>query len=281
MTGRKRALVITADDFGMHAAVNRAVERAHREGVLSAASLMMHAPASEEAVDIARRTPSLRVGLHIMVADGWASSPVEDIPGIAAHNGVMDARVIARSFRFLRPAVARQLRREIAAQFAAFRQTGLRLDHVNVHKHLHMHPVVLRTLLDVAGAEGCPSLRIPWEPSWVARSQGAAARAGNALLNGWARLARRVAQRAGMTCNDAVFGITHTGRVTEALLLRIVDGLPLGLSEIYLHPADTSTPLNPQMSGYRPGDELRALLSPAVRGAIERSGVPLGGYGTP
>ncbi|MDP9096830.1 MAG: ChbG/HpnK family deacetylase, partial [Pseudomonadota bacterium] len=106
-------LVITADDFGLHAAVNRAVEQGHRQGVLSAASLMMHAPGSDEAVDIARRTPSLRVGLHVMVADGWASSPAREVPGIATPDGVMDARVIARSFRFLLPSMAGQLRREI------------------------------------------------------------------------------------------------------------------------------------------------------------------------
>ena len=274
-----RRLVITADDFGLHPAVNRAVARAHDEGVLSAASLMMGAPATAEAVILARQRSNLRIGLHVMVADGFASAPPAGIPAIAMADGTMDNQVIARSFRFVRPAVVEQLRREIGAQFAAYENTGLALDHVNVHKHLHMHPVVLRLVIDAARAHGCRSLRIPWEPPWVAALTGtAASRLGTHFLNGWARMARGVAVRAGMSCNDTIFGVTHSGHIGEDLMLRFLAGLPPGLSEIYLHPADHPEPINASMRGYRPQDELQALLSPPVRRAVEEAGVTLGGY---
>jgi chitin disaccharide deacetylase len=275
---RKR-LIITADDFGMHSAVNRAVEKAHRQGVLSTASLMMGAPATTEAVEMARLMPSLHVGLHLTVADGWASSQPTEVPAIADANGVMDARVVARSFRFLRPSVLRQLRGELRAQFAAFRRTGLELDHVNVHKHLHMHPVVLKLVLEQLQAQGRPPLRIPWEPPWVASiSKERRSRLGPMLLNKWAQVIRGIARRSGIFCNDQVFGLAHSGNVSQDVMLRFLARLPGGTSEIYLHPADCIEPVHPSMTGYRPLEELSALLSAEVRRAIYLSGAALGGY---
>jgi hopanoid biosynthesis associated protein HpnK len=275
----QKRLIITADDFGMHPAVNRAVARAHRHGVLTATSLMMGAPATVDAVEIATRLPGLRVGLHLMVAEGWASAPPDQVPAMADADGAMDADVIARSFRLLRPGVVRQLRRELRAQFAAFARTGLELDHVNVHKHLHMHPVVFKVLLDELPAHGRPPLRIPYEPSWVASiNRDERLRLGPMILNQWAQVARRLARRAGVTCNDQVFGLTHSGDVNQAVLLRFVARLPMGTSEIYLHPADSAEPIHPSMRGYRPMEELRALLSDEVRRAIYLSGAALGGY---
>ena len=275
---RKR-LIITADDFGMHPAVNRAVEKAHRQGVLTAASLMMGAPATTEAVEMARSVPSLHVGLHLMVADPWASAPPLEVPSMSRPDGVMDADVIARSFRFLRPGAIRQLRSELRAQFAAFRRTGLELDHVNVHKHLHMHPVVFKVVLEELQAHGRPPLRIPWEPPWVALIYNERrSRVGPMLLNAWAKVIRRIARRAGVFCNDQVFGLSHSGDLNHDVMLRLVAHLPAGTSEIYMHPADSIEPVHPSMVGYRPLEELRALLSGEVRRAIYLSGAALGGY---
>ena len=263
----------------MHPAVNRAVEQAHRHGVLTTASLMMGAPATKEAVEIARALRSLHVGLHLMVADGWASAPPHEIPSISDVHGVMDARVIARSFRFLRPNVIRQLRSELRAQFAAFSRTGLELDHVNVHKHLHMHPVVFSVVLEELRAHGRPPLRIPWEPPWVALiGKEKRSPMGPMLLNAWAQLTRRIARRAGVFCNDQVFGLSHSGDVNQDVVLRFVARLPDGTSELYMHPADSAEPVHPSMAGYRPLEELRALLSTEVRRAIYLSGAALGGY---
>src|SRR5471032_3146050 len=73
----RRALILTADDFGLHTRVNEAVERAHRNGVLSSASLMVAGDAAADAVERARRLPTLRVGLHVVLADGRPSSPTK------------------------------------------------------------------------------------------------------------------------------------------------------------------------------------------------------------
>src|ERR1700733_3103569 len=116
----QRHLIVTADDFALHKTVNEAVERASRGGILTAASLMVSAPAAADAVRRARRLPNLRVGLHIVLADGLSSLPPEQIPSIADANGRMGGDMFFRGVRYFASAPARkQIEAEIRAQFAA------------------------------------------------------------------------------------------------------------------------------------------------------------------
>ena len=146
----QKFLIVTADDFGLHEAVNDAVEQASRAGVLTAASLMVAAPAAADAVRRARKQPQLRVGLHLVLADGNAMLAPDRIPGLADQAGRMNSRMFVNGVRFfMLPELRRQLEAEIHAQFSAFMRTGLKLDHVNVHKHFHLHPMLLEILLRV------------------------------------------------------------------------------------------------------------------------------------
>jgi hopanoid biosynthesis associated protein HpnK len=274
-------LIVTADDFGLHEAVNSAVEQAHRAGVLTAASLMVGAPAAADAVRRALLLPGLRVGLHLVLADGVAVLPPERLPALTDALGRMDGRMVLRGVRyFALPWVRRQLQAEIRAQFAAFAATGLRLDHVNVHKHFHLHPTILSMLLRVGREYGLSAVRLPAEPSWFAAGNGgSSAGLGAALLRPWTLLMKRRLRRAGVFHNDQVFGIAASGGMDEAALLQIVARLPPGVSEIYLHPADgVNALIAPSMSGYRHADELKALLSVRVRDAILASRALRGGF---
>lgn len=271
---------MTADDFGLHLAVNEAVEAAARRGVLTCASLMMGAPATADAIERARRTPQLRIGLHIMLADGWASARPELIPGIAHADGRISAPMLAKSlFFFFTRSGRRQLAVEIRAQFEAYARTGLALDHVNVHKHFHLHPTILSTLLRIAREFGMPPVRLPREPWWMAARHGVLAAVSAACLAPWVWLLRRKLRRAGAACNDAAFGLAGSGAMDEAALLWLLARLPAGVSEIYLHPASESGgAITASMPDYRHTDELDALLSPTVRAAIVAADVEVGGF---
>jgi hopanoid biosynthesis associated protein HpnK len=267
--GGQRRLIITADDFGLHPAVNAAVEAASRGGVLTAASLMMAAPATAEAVRLAHRLPHLKIGLHVVLADGWATLPRERIPALVDARGRFGDRLWFDALRYAAiPRVRRQLESEIRAQFDAFAATGLTLDHVNVHKHLQLHPVVLDTLLRVGADHGLSAMRLPDEPGSVAW----------ALLTPWLMLMQRRLRAAGVLHNDRVFGIAHSGRMTEDRLLALLARLPVGITEIYLHPATGPLGLA-SMHGYRPAEELAALTSSRVRAALEASDIVRCGYG--
>ncbi|MBU6492300.1 MAG: hopanoid biosynthesis-associated protein HpnK [Burkholderiales bacterium] len=264
----QRALIITADDFGLHERVNRAVERAHGQGVLTAASLMVGAPAAREAVSMARQMPSLRVGLHLVLADGAPTLPPAAIPDLVDTHGRFGDDMVRDGVRFFfLPAVRRQLALEIRAQFEAFAATGLPLDHVNTHKHFHLHPTVLSLIVKIGREYGMRAMRLPFEaqaPVW---------------LRPWIGLVRKRLDRAGIAHNDYVAGIAHTGRMDERVMLQVLGQLPPGVGEIYCHPAESGhEAITPGMRDYRHDDELAALLSPRVADAIRLAGVRRGGF---
>jgi hopanoid biosynthesis associated protein HpnK len=264
----RRGLIITADDFGLHPAVNAAVELAHRDGVLTAASLMVAGPAAADAVERARRLPRLRVGLHLTLVDGAALLPRSRIPALVDAAGRFRGPMAWDGVRFFfLPAARRELAAEIRAQFEAYAATGLPLDHVNAHKHFHLHPTVLGLILRIGRDFGLRAVRLPAEAGapW--------------LLRPWLRRLERRLDAAGVGHNDRVVGVARSGRMDEAALLEALEALPPGCTEIYLHPAAVSgAAIAPSMPDYRHADELAALLSPRVRAAVQRLGVPLGGF---
>ena len=269
---RAPGLIITADDFGLHPSVNQAVERAHREGVLSAASLMVGAPAAGDAIARARACPRLRVGLHLVLADGAPVLPPRAIPDLVDAGGRFGSRMVRDGCRFFGlPRVRGQLAREIRAQFEAFAASGLALDHVNAHKHFHLHPTVLGLTLRIGREFGLRAVRLPREaglPLW---------------LRPWLALLAARLDAAGIAHNDYIVGLRQSGRFDESnLLAALADLPPAGIGELYLHPALVSgAAISPSMPGYRHADEFAALVSPRTRQACSRlrdGGVRFGGF---
>ena len=272
-----RRAIISADDFGLSEAVNEAVERAHREGILSTASLMVAGPAAADAVRRARRLPELRVGLHLVLVEGPASLPPRELPLLVDEAGQFPPGQALLGLRyFARPGTRHQLRAEIGAQFRSFAGTGLRLDHATAHKHMHLHPTVGRLLLEEGRPHALPAVRVPCEPSTVLTRLGDAPGVGARLLAQWTRLLRGQCRRAGIRTNDWCFGIQWSGGMRADRVSRLASALPAGLSEIYFHPAShRDAAFARLMPGYAPEAELGALLDPAVRHAFEAAGCSL------
>jgi hopanoid biosynthesis associated protein HpnK len=272
-----RRLIVTADDFGRSRPVNEAVERAAREGILSAASLMVGAPEAADAVARARHLPRLGVGLHIVLVDGVPVLPPSRIPDLVDGEGRFPRALGAAGLRFFfRPGVRAQLAAEIRAQFETFRSTGLELDHVNGHNHMHLHPTVLGLILAIGRDYGLRAVRLPREPlgPLIASGQATYLRQGPASLGlaPWLALMRARLRRARIRHNDWLFGMARTGQMTESVLLDLIEALPGGVSELYFHPAAGSGEPADPISGYDQEGEFRALLSSKVRGAIRRAG---------
>jgi chitin disaccharide deacetylase len=241
-TSRVKRLIVTADDFGASLAVNEAVEDAHRRGILSAASLMVAGDAAEDAVARARRLPRLGVGLHLVLVDGRPVSPAAALSELVGEDGRFpnDPLRIGLKLAF-RHAARRQAEHEVRAQLAAFRATGLALDHVNAHHHLHFHPAVREMLLRLAAEFGIRAMRVPREPAlltWrIARDRGGARLANKLMLGALsARLAARL-DRAGVAHNDWQLGLSDTGALDAARLRKFLAALPDGVTELYLHPS--------------------------------------------
>ncbi|MFQ5764655.1 MAG: hopanoid biosynthesis-associated protein HpnK [Rhodospirillales bacterium] len=266
--GLKR-LIVTADDYGASLPVNEAIETAHRDGILTAACLMVGAPMAEDAVKRTRRLPNLRVGLHLVVVRGRPVLAPERIPDLVDGDGRFDGNLVRAGFRyFFLPRVRRQLAAEIRAQFEAFQATGLALDHANAHNHMHLHPTVLRLIVDIGREFGLAAVRLPHEPG------------GGIFLAPWIALMKRRLRRNGLRFNDFIFGIRDTGRMDSDALRRTIAALPDGVSEIFLHPATGRwAEMESEAAGFRFEDEFKALVDPAVRAAVAEAGAELIAFG--
>jgi hopanoid biosynthesis associated protein HpnK len=229
---------------------------------------MVGAAAAAEAIVCARRNPGLRVGLHVVLTDGAAILPAAQIPDLVDAQGRFGDRMVRDGIRFYFNAeVRRQLEAEIRAQFAAYAATGLPLDHVNCHKHFHLHPTVLGLILRIGREYGLKAVRLPLD------------RRGGFWLRPWLASLKRRLDRAGIVHNDQVIGLRSSGKLDEDALLAELDRLPPGVTEIYFHPGTLSGGIIARtMKGYRHSDELAALLSPRVRAKLDALGLPRGGF---
>lgn len=262
--------ILTADDFGISEQVNEAVEQAYRQGILTVASLMVTGAAFDDAVARTRTMPGLGVGLHLALAETPPALPPSDISDLVDQAGAFRIASLAVSLSLVTSARARrQLHAEIDAQFAAFAATGLPLDHVNAHKHMHLHPVIGAALLEVGARYGMNAVRAPLEHRALL---GERVR-GVDVAKPFARRFQRSARAKGLRVPDRTFGLAWSGAMTPARVRGILARLPEGVSEIYLHPATGPYPLS--APGYRYEAELAALLDPEAREIVARRGIRL------
>jgi hopanoid biosynthesis associated protein HpnK len=265
-------LTFSADDFGLTESVNEAVEKAHRDGALHAASLMVAAPAAADAVRRAKAMPNLRVGLHLVVIEGPAVLPPAEIPDLVDAAGQFPSDQLGLGIRyFFRPRVRRQLAAEIRAQFTAFAATGLTLGHADAHKHMHLHPTVGALMLRIGPEYGLPRIRVPSEPPSVMAKLGVAQGIGARAMYAWTRLLRSQARAAGVPVNDYCFGLAWSGHMTPARVQRLMEVMPDGNNEVYFHPATyRDAMLQRLMPDYEHVAELAALM--ALKSTVDTGG---------
>jgi hopanoid biosynthesis associated protein HpnK len=278
-SSRLRRLIVTADDFGAGASVNAAVERGHREGILTAASLMVGAPGAADAVARARNLPTLRVGLHLVLVEGRPVLPPAEVPLLVDGEGRFRSEMAMAGARlFFLPAARRQLAAEIEAQFAAFAATGLHLDHVNAHKHFHLHPTIAGLMLTIGRRFGLSAARVPAEPRAIIRAiEPHPSQLLDPVIDAVGALARSRFRAAGVLVPDQVFGLAWSGAMTAPRLHALIRALPDGISEIYLHPG-LDGGFEGAAPGYRYADEFAALLDREVGAAAREASIRLGGF---
>jgi hopanoid biosynthesis associated protein HpnK len=274
-------VIINADDFGRSPAVNDAVIRAHREGILTSASLMVTGDAYEQAVALAHATPTLAVGLHLVVGSGQAVLSHKEIPHLVDVNGRLSNNPLRTGlYYWFSRAAQSELARELAAQFERFAATGLPLSHVDGHLHLHIHPKVFNLLLPLADVYGSSGLRLPRDELKLAlrhdRRQAIAKITWAVSLGLVCAWCQRLLSNHRMAIPRQVYGVMQTGQMREAYVLEVLRCLQVPTAELYFHP---STSAQTEALGPNPGD-LETLLSSAVRQVIVERGLHLATYST-
>jgi hopanoid biosynthesis associated protein HpnK len=245
-----RQLIVNADDFGLTSGVNRAIVEAHRDGVVSSATLMATAPdeSFREAVELALALPGLSVGCHVVLVDGRPVSPPGAVDTLLAiRSGEPECFYSSLSAFAARATMGgfdrEQLVTEIVAQIRKIQAAGVVVTHLDSHKHAHIFPEILRAMLRAARICGVPAIRSPFVPIKAIMAQQFAGRAtllkryGQVrVLNAFAGNFRRQTSRAGLRSPDGVIGVIETGSMDGILLRQALGGLPEGTWELVCHP---------------------------------------------
>jgi predicted glycoside hydrolase/deacetylase ChbG (UPF0249 family) len=238
MPGR---LILNADDFGLTPGINRAIAELHAAGVLTSATLMASGAAFDDAVAIAKAYPALGVGCHIVLTDGVPLAPLESIPSLLGP----DRKTLRPSLADFIQALLRgtidpsEIELEALSQIRKLQGAGIKITHLDTHKHTHLFPVVTRRLLALAQSNGIPAIRNPFEPDWnLALNQGSLLRRLAVRLVG--RLRPRFAAQlrsARILTTDGTIAISATGQLNATTLAQILHALPPdGTYELCCHP---------------------------------------------
>jgi predicted glycoside hydrolase/deacetylase ChbG (UPF0249 family) len=264
-----KRLVVNADDFGFTRDVNAGILEAHRDGILTATTLMANGAAFDDAVRLAQATPSLDIGCHLVLAGGGS---------------VLDPhRNLPRSVGALLRAVALGRLRiydELAAQVRRIVEAGVRPTHIDTHKHTHLLPPILEAVAQISRDFAIPWVRRPFDfplqpggVPWTKRTVSGA-------FHGIRGHFHRVLTRYGCRTTDHFAGFQITGRFGPRELVELIHALPEGTTEFMCHPGRCGAELQAASTRLKQSREaeLRALTAPEVRIALHNAGVELVNY---
>lgn len=275
IVGTDRILIVNGDDLGLSIEVNEGIERAHREGVLTSASLMVNGPAFEDAVARARRLPRLGVGLHLALVETPPTLPASEWDGALEPDGRFPFNPAKAGLRYwFRRGLRDTIGREVRAQLDRFRSTGLPCTHIDGHMNLQVHPVVREAVLSAAKESGVRWVRAPWDDLGLTLRIDASGLPLKVLHAAFfrplsARVRRRAAEVGLRTC-DGVHGVYQSGRIDARFLCELFSKLGPGVRELYAHP---------RLDASGPNADLAALSTPSVREAAEKAGFRLAHFG--
>lgn len=279
-----KELIINADDFGLSNAANRAVIQAWQQGILTSASVMVGGGAFDEAAALARANPGLQVGLHLTLVQGSAVLVQHGVPALTEAGGEFDDDPVLAGMRYfvLKP-LRKKLSQEIEAQIRRCLEAGIELSHIDGHLNIHMHPVVFDILCHLMPRYGIKSFRLTREnlgANLALDRKRIVGKCADAFI--FASLARRcrpMLDRLGIRYACEVKGLLNSGRMTGEYLMRALDGVGEGLTEIYFHPGfRPCAVLERRMPEYLHDQELAALTSPEVAGKLAQLGIRLRNY---
>jgi predicted glycoside hydrolase/deacetylase ChbG (UPF0249 family) len=254
-----RRLIINADDFGFTRDVNAGIVHAHRSGVLTSTTLMANGEAFEDAVRLAKETPTLDIGAHLVLVQGQSlldGQPLPETPlqllGVLAKRGL---NVYA----------------ELKAQIEKIRDNGLRISHLDSHKHTHLVPAVFRTVVKLADEFGIRWVRLPLDST---------VRLGRLSCAVGNRYYRRFADGKNVRMTDQFLGFRLTGSLTEETFAEALNKLEDGTAEFMCHPGYLGDELRQARTRLKESRlrELEALTSPRIRQLISEKAIELGPF---
>ena len=268
-------LIVNADDFGRHELINRAVEVAFKSGCLKSATLMAGGIAFDDAVNRAKKLPGLGVGIHFTIANGNPILPPKEIPTLVTAEGIFHADYVTFLKRYLCGKISfDEVRAELAAQLEKFSRTGLTLTHFDSHQHLHHVPAVIDIALDLAATKNISAMRVADTRIFDGELKNFGQLIGRAGLSSLAKFAAHRAHKKNFVTPEHFAGIVAGESVNENFLLKLIDNLRDGTTEVMLHPGTDNKILRDFCDWTHNFEaELNAVTSPRVMSALDEKNI--------
>jgi hopanoid biosynthesis associated protein HpnK len=286
-----KQLIVNGDDFGLTRGVNEGIARAFKAGILTSATVMANGDAFEEALEFARANPALGVGCHLALVGGRPVAPARDVASLIESDGTFPASLTRLMTRLARGRVQDEhIERELRAQIQRVVSAGITPSHLDSHKHSHSHPRVMKALARVAAEFGIKSVRNPFESVIAAPLTGPLARrrrgvylkqyAMSAAVSVRARAFKRLARDHDLSTPDFFYGVRLTGLLDAEAIIRVIESLKDGATELMCHPGVYGEELEQARTRLKRErqQELGALIDPRLRRAIDEHGVKLISY---
>ena len=270
-----KKLIVNADDFGRHELINRAVERAFEFGCVKSATLMAGGLAFDDAVKIAKRLPKLGVGIHFTLANGNPILPPEKIPSLVTAQGIFHADYVAFLKKFLRGKISlEEIRSELAAQLEKILRAGISPTHVDSHQHLHHVPGITEIVLDLAAAEKISAMRVADAKLFDGELKNFGQFVGRLGLSSLAKFAAHKMHKKNFVAPENFAGIVAGESVDENFLLRLIENLREGTTEVMLHPGTDNEILQKFCDWNHDFEtELAAVTSPRVLNLLDAKNI--------
>ncbi len=272
-----KRLIVNADDFGLSPEVNAGIMRAHRDGVLRSASLMVAEPAARAAAEMARDNPPLDVGLHAVVCRGRSLLDASRLgAAVNASGEFIDSPVGAGMRYFFDRSMRVAMTDELRAQVERHLELVGYLNHIDGHLNFHVHPLFADILVDLAVEYKVPCIRLPRERVMTTlrlrRDHAPRKLVESIIFRTLSRRTSRMMADRGLTSTDALFGLHQSGHLSEDYIVAVLDRIRDGTTELYFHPAADIGGTPPAVEAQL---EVEILTSPRVRAAIARNGIEL------
>lgn len=286
-----KQLIVNADDFGYACGVNDGIVRAHCEGIVTSTTLMATAAEFDQAAELARATPTLDVGCHLVLVSGRPISRPDEIPSLAGETGAFPRTMTEFATRLLGGRIREtDLRIEIGAQLQKIRNAGIEISHIDSHKHTHAFPLVSRVAMEAAAEFGIRWIRNPVEnyhgfwPAFRALESNHRTFVRQAFDGILCRVLagnfQRLRRQFGLRTPDFFYSIALTGLLNARVLTIVIRKLREGVSELMCHPAllDQTLVASPTRLKQERVEEFKAVTNEEVRRAISRADIALTGY---
>jgi hopanoid biosynthesis associated protein HpnK len=279
-----KAVIINGDDFGATRSINRAIISAHREGILTSASLMVNGEAFDDAVEQAKNNPNLSVGIHLVLVQGKAVLPPVEIPDLVNSSGCFqDSPVMAGLKYFFIKSLREQVEKELKAQMEKYVSTRLKISHINSHLNTHMHPSIFKIILKLAEEFDAKNLRLTKDDLFLnlKLDRGALVyKLFHSLTFGiLAKMYRKRLIKHGFRFTDVVYGLLQSGSMNETHVSGLLNNLKEGTCEMYFHPDSLpSEDWDGKAANYKYTEEFNALLSQKIKRTIRDNSIQLVDY---